>query len=78
MLQDEKTFLADCPILLDSRSDGTPGKEPGADRDEQDACTTRLSGEGCFERNSGSPGADLYLLATDLFTADEETGFFQT
>ncbi|KAJ1137760.1 hypothetical protein NDU88_004156 [Pleurodeles waltl] len=78
MLHDENTFLDCMSIFLESLSNGTDGKDPGADLAEQEAWTTKLSGVGCLVRKPGSVGAAQYLLATDLLTAEEDTGFFQT
>ncbi|KAJ1164635.1 hypothetical protein NDU88_005070 [Pleurodeles waltl] len=78
MLHEENAFLADWSILLDSLSAGTPGKDPGAEREEHEACTTKFSGVVCLDKNAGSPGATRYHLATDLFTAVEVTVFFHT
>ena len=50
------------------------GKEPGASFDEHEACTTKLFGEGYEDKNSGSSGAGLYLLAM-VETEGAEVGF---
>ena len=71
-------FLKVCYFFLHSLSNGVVGKEPGTNLDEQDAWTTKLSGVGCEERNRGSTGAGLYLLAILRDTAGAEVGFSHT
>lgn len=54
------------------------GNHPANNLEEQEAWTTRFSGEGWEDRKERSPGATLYIQATVLETAREDIGFCQT
>ena len=55
-LELEKIRFQKVSSLIDTLSRGAEGKALGFRR-AVDVCTTKLSGVGCFIRNSGSPGA---------------------